>query len=36
MEMEQKDDKLLLSSEDHFSKQLEDCFKMSFDEDKKD
>ncbi len=36
MEMEQKDDKLLLPSEDQFSKQLEDCFKMSFDEDKKD
>ena len=36
MEMEQKDDKLLLPSEDQFSKQLEDCYKMSFDEDKKD
>ena len=36
MEMEQKDDKLLLPKEDQFSIQLEDCYKMSYDEDKKD
>ena len=36
MEKEQKDDKLLLPSEDQFSKQFDDCYKMSFDEDKKD
>ena len=34
--MEQKDDKLLLPKEDQFSKQLEDCYKMSNDEDRKD
>ena len=38
MEMEQKDDKLLLPSEDQFSEQLklEDCNKMSYDGDRKD
>ena len=36
MEMEQKDDKLLLLSEDQFSKQFDDCYKMSYDEDRKD
>jgi len=37
MEMEQKDDKLLLLSEDQFSEQLgDDCYKKSYDEDRKD
>lgn len=36
MEKEQTDDKLLLPTEDQFSKQLEDCFRMSYDEDKKE
>lgn len=35
VEKKLKDDKLLLPSEDQFSKQFKDCYKMSFDEDKK-